>query len=154
LVSVNKHEGEIEINLKKSIAKKILQPRDHKTIFLKYSMETIGDIERDIRREIGGDLSVFEMIMRMKKYPWKISILEVAIFLAHGLESQFPSASIELAYKILDVDDFSEILRTTVSGMNLAFTGAMSDEFKAEVEQPFIEAVEPEGIVEGESGKK
>ena len=114
MVSVNKHEGEIEINLKKSIAKKILQPRDHKTVFLKYSMETIGDIERDIRREIGGDLSVFEMIMRMKKYPWKISILEVAIFLAHGLESQFPSASIELAYKILDVDDFSEILRTTV----------------------------------------
>jgi hypothetical protein len=148
-MAANPHKGEVEIDLRKSVSKNLLQPRDRKTVYLKFSMEAVGNIERDIRREVGGDISVFEILMRLRKFPWKISILETAVMLQHGLADQFPSMSLELAYRILDIQELGVLLSTILEALNVSFEGAMPEAVQKELDQePFIETVE-----EGE-GKK
>ena len=153
---VNPHKGEVEINLKKSIAAKIIQPANHGRVHLKYDMETIGSVERDIRKETGMDISLFEILDRNNTNPLKVSMYETAILLEYGLRDQFQGISRSLAYKILSLEDIRKVLASIMDALNVAFKGIIpqvdgTDSEGNTVEQPFVETA-IEGV--GEDAKK
>ena len=148
--------GEVEINLKKSIAAKIIQPANHGRVHLKYDMETIGSVERDIRKETGMDISLFEILDRNNTNPLKVSMYETAILLEYGLRDQFQGISRSLAYKILSTEDIRKVLASIMDALNVAFKGIIpqvdgTDSEGNTVEQPFVETA-IEGV--GEDAKK
>jgi hypothetical protein len=152
----NPHKGEVEINLKKSIAAKIIQPANHGRVHLKYDMEMVGNVERDIRIETGMDISLFEMLDRNNKNPLKVSVYETAILLEYGLRDQFQGISRSLAYKILNTEDMGKVLASIMEALNIAFKGLVpqvegTDSDGNTVEQPFVETA-IEGV--GEDAKK
>jgi len=153
---VNPHKGEVEINLKKSIAAKIIQPANHGRVHLKYDMETVGNVERDIRKETGMDISLFEILDRNNTNPLKVSTYENAILLEYGLRDQFPGISRSLAYKILSIEDMRKVLAAIMEALNVAFKGLVpevegTDSEGNTVEEPFVETA-IEGV--GEDAKK
>jgi hypothetical protein len=121
-------------------------------------METVGNVERDIRKETGMDISLFEILDRNNTNPLKVSTYENAILLEYGLRDQFPGISRSLAYKILSIEDMRKVLAAIMEALNVAFKGLVpevegTDSEGNTVEEPFVEtAIESSGV--GEDAKK
>ena len=119
-------------------------------------METVGNVERDIRKETGMDISLFEILDRNNTNPLKVSTYENAILLEYGLRDQFPGISRSLAYKILSIEDMRKVLAAIMEALNVAFKGLVpevegTDSEGNTVEEPFVETA-IEGV--GEDAKK
>ena len=147
---VNPHKGEVEIDLRKSIAKQFIQPANHGAVHLKYTIESIGNIETELRKMYGWAISVLEILDRNNNNPEKISISETAVMLEHGLRDQFPQMNIKVAYQILGVEEMAGVLQKIAEAMNIAWEGVMPVEIKAsadegsEFTQTIVETVEGE----------
>ena len=119
-------------------------------------METVGNVERDIRKETGMDISLFEILDRNNKNPLKVSVYETAILLEYGLLDQFQGISRALAYKILSIEETGKVLAAIMEALNIAFKGLVptvegTDSDGNTVEEPFVEMA-IEGV--GEDAKK
>jgi hypothetical protein len=146
----NLYKGEVEISLKKSIAKKLLQPKDHKTVFLRYNMESIGDMEVVFKSKFGSDTSIFEILERNREHPIKVSVFETITMLEYGLKSQFGAMNYSLAASILDNENIQDVLDKVTDALNIAFKGTVpmeeEDEKSVKDDLPSVDtAVEGDG---------
>ena len=149
---VNPHKGEVEIDLRKAVAQQILQPANHGKVHLKYTLESLGNIETELRRMFGWSISVFEILDRNNKNPEKISIAETAVMLEHGLRDQFPAMNLSIAYKVLGCETMTDVLAQIMTAMNIAFEGVVPVEIKEDVDQKEFTETLVEGV-EGEAKK-
>ena len=145
----NLFKGEVEINLNKAIAKKLIKP--HGKCYLRYNMGVIGQMERVFKREFGNDTSIFEILRRNRENPYQVSVYETTVMLEYGLLDMFPSMNYDLAALILDNSDMIYVVNQVMEAMNIAFEGSIPME---EAEPAEAVNTEPETALEGVEGKK
>lgn len=146
----NPHKGEVEVDFKKSIAKKFIRPKDHRSVHLKLDYNAMADAELEFR----GSESLLQVLNKSgSEHPENISFHDMRVLLAAALKQQFPGMTKDLAGKILGVEDFGYVIEKIGEAIGLAFEGTITGTPSSENDE-FIagatEVGEQVGVGEGE----
>jgi hypothetical protein len=143
----NPHKGEVAVDFHKSIAAKLIKPKDHRTVYLKLDYNAMADAELQFR----GNESLLAVLNKSGgEHPENVSFHDMRVLLAFALRPQFGGMTTTLAGKILNVEDFGYIIEKVGEAIGLAFEGTIAGNVKEDGDEFQHPLDEVEGHEEGE----
>jgi hypothetical protein len=148
----NPHKGEVEVDFHKSIAKKLIKPKDHRHVYLKLDYNAMADAELQFR----GSESLLQVLNKSSgEHPENVSFHDMRVLLAAAMKPQFGGMTTQLAGKILGIEDFGHVIEKIGEAIGLAFEGTISGSVQKDGDEfmrPAEEVAVSEGLEEGEEG--
>lgn len=151
----NPHKGEVAINLKKAIAAKLITPRDHNTVILKFDYNAMADAELEFK----DGKTMVQVLTATVEDSTAVSFHDTRVLLEYGLKHQFPTLDRKLAGQILEIEDFTYVTEKIGEAVSLGFEGNIisKEDMKKFKEGDGFTRSEDEltvGAVEGEDEEK